>query len=94
MGFSRLTILGSIVLECMLLSLVGGAIGLLGSMAMTTISFSFYNANSNSEIAFRFDTSPGILLMALLFALGIGVLGGLAPAIRAARVHPVEAMRR
>ena len=46
------------------------------------------------EVTFRFHATPGILIGSLIFGAVMGVLGGLFPAIRAARVSPIEAMRR
>jgi putative ABC transport system permease protein len=51
------------------------------------------NAGSWSEIVFGFEPTPGIIFGSLIFAVFMGVLGGLLPAWRAARVTPVEAMR-
>jgi len=46
-----------------------------------------------SEIVIRFHATPDVFIKALIFSGVMGLLGGLAPAIRASRVTPVEAMR-
>ena len=93
LGFSRRTILSSFLLESIVLALIGGAGGALGSLAMGMVKFSMMNFNSWSEITFSFDPSAGIVLGSLLAGGMMGVLGGLLPALRAARTSPVEAMR-
>jgi putative ABC transport system permease protein len=93
LGFSRRSILLSLLLESVGLALVGGLLGVLASLGMGLVKFSMMNFQSWSEIVFTFTPTPSILGTALLFAVAMGVVGGLFPAIRAARVSPVEAMR-
>jgi putative ABC transport system permease protein len=93
LGFGRGAILLSFLLESVLIALIGGAIGVAASMAMGLVKFSMVNFASWSEIVFSFDPTPGIIIGSLVFATLMGVLGGLFPAIRAARVSPVDAMR-
>lgn len=93
LGFRRRNILFSFVLEAILLSLIGGALGEVGALAMSFVRFSTISFQSFSEVVFRFTPSPGILLSSLVFASLMGLFGGFLPAIRAARVSPVAAMR-
>lgn len=93
LGFSRLAILTSFVFEALLLSLIGGAIGLLCVMGLTLVSFPVMNFQTFSEIVIRFIATPQIIVSSLIFSLVMGLIGGLVPAIRAARISPVEAMR-
>ena len=93
LGFGRRAILFSFLLESVLIALIGGAIGVAASMAMSLVKFSMVNFASWSEIVFSFDPTPGIIIGSLVFATVMGVLGGLLPAIRAARVSPIDAMR-
>jgi putative ABC transport system permease protein len=93
LGFSRTTILASFVLEAFMLALIGGAIGAAASMAMGLVELSMMNMNTWSEIVFKFDPSPEIVAGAVLSGGVMGILGGLFPAVRAARVSPVAAMR-
>ncbi len=60
---------------------------------MSFVRFSTISFQSFSEVVFRFSPTLGILAAALAFASVMGLLGGLFPAIRAARVSPVQAMR-
>jgi putative ABC transport system permease protein len=93
LGFSRLTIMASFLLEAVLLALLGGVVGALASLAMGFVKFSMMNMTSWSEISFSFDPTPAILASAVLVGGVMGVLGGLFPAFRASRVSAVEAMR-
>ncbi|HEY8090373.1 MAG TPA: ABC transporter permease, partial [Polyangiaceae bacterium] len=93
LGFSRRSILSSFLLEAVILSAVGGAVGAVASMAMIFVKFSMLNFSSWSEIVFSFDPTPQIILTALVFACGMGLLGGLFPAVRAARTSPLKAIR-
>ncbi|MDP9148524.1 MAG: FtsX-like permease family protein [Myxococcota bacterium] len=93
LGFSRASILVSFLLEAVVLAGAGGAIGAAASLAMGLVHFSMINFASWSEIVFSFDPTPPILLTAVLFACGMGVLGGFFPAVRAARTSPLRAIR-
>ncbi len=93
LGFSRLAILTSFVLESMILAVGGGIIGLGFVMLLTMVSFPVMNFQTFSEIIIGFQATPGIVVGALIFSAAMGLLGGLTPAIRASRVSPIEAMR-
>ncbi len=93
LGFSRTSILLSFLLEAVLLAAMGGAVGAAASLAMGFVHFSMINFASWSEIVFSFDPTPSIILTAVIFACGMGLLGGLFPAVRAARTSPLRAIR-
>jgi putative ABC transport system permease protein len=93
LGFSRTSILSSFLIEAVVLAFIGGAIGAAASLAMKMVTFSMVNFASWSEVVFSFDPTPSIIGKALVFAIGMGLLGGFFPAIRASRVSPVAAMR-
>jgi len=93
LGFSKLAILFAFVLEAMVLAFIGGVIGSLGALAMTMVKFSTMNFASWSEVVFRFVATPATLLWSVVFAVVLGLIGGLLPAIRAARMSPIKAMR-
>lgn len=60
---------------------------------LALVSFPVMNLQTFSKIVISFRATPGILVNALVFSIVMGLVGGLLPAIRAARVSPVEAMR-
>lgn len=93
LGFSRLSILVSFVLESTTLALFGGLVGVLGALALGSVQISMINFASFSEIVFTFEPTPGILITAFVFAAAMGLFGGFLPAVRAARVSAVSAMR-
>jgi putative ABC transport system permease protein len=93
LGFSRWSILVSFLLESIALVAMGGVLGVVGSLGMGFVKFSTMNFANWSEITFTFEPTPKILMSALRFSGGMGLLGGLCPAIRAARMSPLQAMR-
>jgi putative ABC transport system permease protein len=93
LGFSRSAILVSFLFESVTLALLGGLVGVLAALPMGMVRFSTMNFATWSEIVFAFEPTPKILVSAVLLAVGMGVLGGFFPALRAARINPVKAMR-
>jgi ABC-type antimicrobial peptide transport system permease subunit len=93
LGFQRRAILMAFLGESIALALLGGIVGLVLAAGMQFVEFSTTNFQSFSELAFGFELSPGIVVASLLFAVGMGVAGGMIPAIRAARIGIVEALR-
>lgn len=93
LGFTRSSILVSFLFESVILSVIGGAIGALASLAMSFASFSMINMATWAEIVFAFEPTPRILLNALILGGVMGLLGGFFPALSAARLSPVNAMR-
>lgn len=93
LGFSRVSILACFLLEAILLSLFGGAVGLAAAMLLSTYHPMMMNFASWSEVVFTFEPTPKILVTSLVFASAMGLLGGVFPAVRASRVSPIEAMR-
>lgn len=93
LGFSGLQVLVSFVFEAFLLALGGGVLGAVASLGMGFVKMSMMNQQTWSEMVFRFEPSPDILFSSALAGGIMGIVGGLLPAIRAARVSPVAAMR-
>lgn len=93
LGFSRFAILSSFLLESVVLALAGGLIGVLAALGMSFVKFSIVNFSTWSEIVFTFAATPKILVTALIVGAVMGFIGGFFPAIRAARMSPISAMR-
>ena len=93
LGFQRANILLAFLLESLFLGLLGGLLGLACASVLQLVSISTTNFQTFSELAFSFMLTPKIILQALAFALIMGFLGGVLPAIRAARMNLVEALR-
>ena len=93
LGFSRFSILTSFVLEALVLAIIGGLLGSVCVLALTFVKVPVMNFQTFSEIVIQFHAAPSVFVKALVFSGVMGLIGGLIPAIRAARVSPVEAMR-
>ncbi|GMW03376.1 MAG: hypothetical protein AMXMBFR84_45100 [Candidatus Hydrogenedentota bacterium] len=94
LGFGSIPIVVSVLLESFLLAVVGGAAGsLLAFLAFDGYKASTINFQTFSQVAFAFTVTPQLLVSAILWAAAIGLLGGLFPAIRAARLPIASALR-
>jgi len=93
LGFSRLRILSAFLVESMALALVGGVLGLVLALPVHGVSTGTTNFSSFSEVAFKFRITPGLLLAGVVFSALMGALGGLLPALRAARLPVARALR-
>jgi putative ABC transport system permease protein len=94
LGFGSIPVVFSVLAEAVLLGTIGGVIG--GAVAW--LAFDGYqtatmNFQSFSQIAFSFAVTPQLLFTALVISLVMGTLGGLLPAIRAATLPVVTALR-
>jgi len=94
LGFNTGSVLVSVLVESMVLGLIGGAIGgAVAYLAFNGYQTSTMNFQTFSQVAFAFRVTPGLLLMGLFYALLMGLVGGLFPAIRAARLPIPVALR-
>lgn len=92
-GFRGLPVVTALMLETMLLALLGGVLGGLVAWALFN-GYSVSTLGSNfSQVVFQFKVSPELLWTGLKWALGIGLVGGLFPALRAARLPVTVALR-
>ncbi len=95
LGFGSVPVVISVLAEAVVLSLIGGAIGgLLAWAAFDGYQTSTMNFQSFSQVAFAFAVTPALLARGLFYAVIMGVLGGLLPALRAARLPITTALRQ
>jgi putative ABC transport system permease protein len=92
LGFSRISILTAFVIESTFLALVGGLVGCLVSLPANGMTSSAGGANF-AEVAFAFRISSTALLVGIVFAVMMGIVGGLLPALKAARLPITSALR-
>ena len=93
LGFSRFSILFSFVVESMLLAGIGGVLGCLLALPMNGFTTATGQTNSFSELAFAFRITPNIVMIGIGFAVLMGLVGGLLPAFREARLPITTALR-
>ncbi len=93
LGFKRRHILAAFLVESALLGLLGWLLGLAPASLLNFITLSTVNWANFAELSFRFALTPGIIIKSLLFGLGMGLVGGLLPALKAARLPLLEALR-
>lgn len=95
LGFQSLPVVISVLVEAVILSLIGGVIGGLAAyLAFDGYQTATMNWQSFSQVAFAFAVTPALLAQALLYATLMGMLGGLLPAWKAARMPVVTALRQ
>ena len=93
LGFSQGSILVSFLTESVLLSLLAGILGCLLALPLNWVTTGVGSFISFSEIAFRFQVGTAPLLSGLIFATGVGAIGGLLPARAAAKKEILSALR-
>jgi putative ABC transport system permease protein len=94
LGFGVGPVLLSVLFESLVLALVGGVVGAAAAyFAFNGFKASTINWQSFSQVAFAFTVTPKLLINAIFWALTIGLIGGLFPAIRAARMPIAAALR-
>lgn len=93
LGFKRRAILMSVLVESALVSLLGGVAGVLLALPVNGLSTGTTNFRTFSEIAFNFRVDGSVALTGIVIALAAGVIGGMLPAISAARMPITKALR-
>lgn len=93
LGFQKKDILISFILESLVLGLAGGILGIFLSSFLQYFTVSTVNFQTFSELAFSFDLNFDIALKSILFSLFMGLIGGVLPAFRAAKMNIVDALR-
>lgn len=93
LGFSSLSVVLSFLFEALLISFVAGVIGCVVVLPLNGMTTQTMNLSTFSNIAFAFRITFNLLVLGVIFALAMGVLGGLLPAVRAA-LRPVSVSLR
>jgi putative ABC transport system permease protein len=93
LGFNSWNVVLSFLFEALLISFVGGILGCLAVLPLNGLTTSTMNFQTFSNLAFAFKITFDLLWMGVLFALVMGVLGGMPPAIRAASRPVATALR-
>ena len=93
LGFRRREIYLSFLFESVMLSMLGGVIGCLLALPLNGIATGTFSPTSFAEIAFEFRITPALLGRGMVFALAMGLIGGLLPARRAALRPLLDALK-
>lgn len=92
-GFSRRSIVASILIESAFVAFVGGVVGVLLATPLNAISTGTMNPRTMSEVAFSFRVDAWVASIGILIAVGAGVIGGILPALNAAMLPITRALR-
>ena len=94
LGFSAGPVVLSVLIESITLALIGGLFGALGAyLAFDGFTAATMNWQTFSQVTFAFAVTPELLLRAIIWAATLGLIGGLLPAIRAARLPIASGLR-
>src|SRR5271155_471771 len=93
LGFGAAAVVVSFLIEALFISFIGGAIGCLAVLPLNGLTTATMNWQTFSNMAFAFRITSGLLLGGIIFALAMGLLGGLPPALRAAARPVAVALR-
>jgi putative ABC transport system permease protein len=94
LGFGSGSVVVSVMLESLVLALLGGAIGAtMAYLAFNGFQTATMNFQSFSQVTFAFQVTPELLIRGIVWATAIGLIGGLFPALRAARLPIAAALR-
>src|SRR5688572_3667385 len=93
LGFGAGAVIVSFVVESLLVAAVGGLIGCLAALPLNGLVTQTMNFQTFSHLSFAFRVTPEVMAAGLGFGLFMGLVGGLPPAVRAARLPVAEALR-
>lgn len=93
LGFGAGSVVVSFMVEALLISFVGGVLGCIAVLPLNGLTTGAMNWQTFSHLAFAFRVTPVLLEMGIIFALLMGIIGGLPPALRAARRPVAPALR-
>jgi putative ABC transport system permease protein len=93
LGFGAVAVVFSFLIEALLISFIGGLVGCVAVLPLNGWTTATMNWQTFSNLAFAFKVTTDLLVMGVIFALAIGIVGGLLPAIRAANTPVATALR-
>ncbi len=93
LGFGGGSVVLSFMIESLLIALIGGVLGCIAALPLNGFTAGTMNWQTFSHLAFAFRVTPGLLTAGIVFALFMGLVGGVLPAIRAARMQVAPALR-
>jgi putative ABC transport system permease protein len=93
LGFAGGSVVLSFMFESLLIALVGGVLGCLSALPLNGFTTGTINFATFSHLAFAFRVTPSLLFWGVIFALLMGLVGGVLPAVRAARLPVANALR-
>jgi putative ABC transport system permease protein len=93
LGFGSASVVTSFVVEALCIALVGGLLGCIVVLPLNGLTTGTMNWQTFSHLAFAFRVTPDLLVSGIVFALVMGLIGGVPPAIRAARARIAVALR-
>lgn len=93
LGFRRRTVLAGFLIEGAFLALIGGALGCLLALPMNGLSTGTISFETFSETVFQFRVTPWLATKGTIFAVIVGLIGSLLPALRAARLPVISALK-
>src|SRR5687767_12234202 len=93
LGFSSGSVVASFVVESLCIAFIGGLLGCIAVLPLNNLTTGAMNWSTFSYLAFAFQISPPLLAAGVAFALLMGLVGGVPPAVRAARLPVVIALR-
>ena len=93
LGFPGRSLVLSFLFESLWIALIGGIVGCIAVLPINGITTGTINWQTFSHLSFAFRITPDLLALGVVFALFMGVIGGVPPAIRAARANVATTIR-
>jgi putative ABC transport system permease protein len=93
LGYRRRSVLMGFIIEGVILAALGGVLGCGIAFILNGYSTSTLNFDTFSEVVFQFRITPMLVLRGVVFAIAVGFVGSLLPAIRASRLPVISALK-
>jgi putative ABC transport system permease protein len=93
LGFAAGSVVTSFMFEALVIAFIGGLLGCIAVLPLNGLTTGTMNWQTFSHLAFAFRVTPPLLVVGVIFALVMGMVGGIPPAIRAARARVAVALR-